>query len=285
MIPPAPYGQSQSDQPPAPEPQMVQVQLPVLQPVVTYAILGVTIFVYLLLYLAQPGGLLYNTFLQLSQIIQGSSLTDLLISNGYGQPDLLVMLGGKISPLIKAGQLWRLFTPALLHFSLIHIGANMYSLFALGPSLERFYGHKRFLILYILTAMGGNVLSFLMTSQGVSAGASTAIFGLVGAEGIFIYRNRKLFGARSRSMLNNVIFIVVINLGIGFTAGFDNWGHLGGLLTGLAFGWFAGPWMGLRNDLSSYSVTDRRTGNAVLTTSILIFLVLSGLAALGIFFL
>ena len=86
-------------------------------------------------------------------------------------------------------------------------------------------------------------------------------------------------------MLNNVIFIVVINLAIGFTAGFDNWGHLGGLLTGLAFGWFAGPYMGLQNDLGGYSVTDRRTPNAVLTTSILIFLFLSGLAAVGIFLL
>jgi rhomboid protease GluP len=285
MIPASPYGQPQSDQPPAPEGQMVQVQLPVLRPTVTYAILGVTVFIYLLQYLAQPGGLLYNTFLQLSQIIMGSSLTDLLISRGYAQPDLLVMLGGKISPLIRAGQVWRLFTPALLHFSLIHIGANMYSLFALGPSLERFFGHKRFLVLYILTAMGGNVLSFLMTTKGVSAGASTAIFGLVGAEGIFIYRNRRMFGARARSMLNNVIFIVVINLALGITAGFDNWGHLGGLLTGLAFGWFAGPLMGLRNDLGGYTVTDRRTTNAVLTTSILIFLVLSGVAAVGIFFL
>jgi rhomboid protease GluP len=281
MIPP--YGQPPSEQMPASEPQMVQVQMPVLKPTVTYAILGVTVFVYLLQYLTQPGGLLYNTFLELSRMIQGNSLTDLLVSRGYNQPDLLVMLGGKITPLIKAGQVWRLFTPALLHFSLVHIGANMYSLFALGPTLERFYGHKRFLVLYILAALGGNVLSFLMTTQGVSAGASTAIFGLIGAEGIFIYRNRRLFGPRARAMLNNVIFIVVINLAIGVTAGFDNWGHLGGLLTGLAFGWFAGPQMGLQNDLSGYSVTDRRTANAVLTTSILIFLVLSGLVAVGIF--
>jgi rhomboid protease GluP len=90
--------------------------------------------------------------------------------------------------------LWRLFTPLLLHGSIAHIGFNMYALFIIGPGLERYYGHLRFLVLYLLAGFAGNVFSFLFTPA-LSVGASTAIFGLVAAQGVFLYRHRQLFGA------------------------------------------------------------------------------------------
>ncbi len=81
--------------------------------------------------------------------------------------DVLANLGAKINQAIIAGQLWRLITPIFLHaspsniqVSLLHIGFNMYALFILGPSLERYYGRSRFLLLYFVSGVAGNVVSF-----------------------------------------------------------------------------------------------------------------------------
>jgi rhomboid protease GluP len=99
--------------------------------------------------------------------------------------DYPAALGMKANEEILAGQLWRLIAPMFLHSSssLLHIAFNMYALFALGPQLERFYGHGRFLMLYLL---GGfcrqrGLVPALTRS---TPGASTAIFGLIGAQGI-----------------------------------------------------------------------------------------------------
>jgi len=215
----------------------VAVKLPAKKPMVTYVLIGVTVLVYLL---------------------QGLSTS--LSPNGYDWP---FMLGGKINELILQGQVWRLVTPALLHGSLLHIAFNMYALFSLGSSLERYYGHGRFLLLYVIGAFCGNSLSFLL-SPNPSLGASTAVFGLVAAEGVFIYRNRKLFGARARTMLTNLVLIVIVNLMIGLQPGIDNWGHLGGLAGGAAFAWMAGPLLKVQQTYTGYELTDSRTNNNLL---------------------
>jgi rhomboid protease GluP len=166
----------------------------------------------------------------------------------YGD-DYFLNWGDKVNNLIVQGQLWRLVTPLLLHASIIHIGFNMYALFVIGPGLERFYGGLRFILLYLLAGIAGNVASFYFSPYD-SIGASTAIFGLIAAQGVFIYRNRQIFGAQARPMLINTIVIIGVNLIFGAslnlvagpgTPGIDNWGHLGGLFGGFAFGWFAGP--------------------------------------------
>ena len=72
-------------------------------------------------------------------------------------------------------------------------------------------------------------------------GASGAIFGLIGAQGVFLYRHRQLFGERGRRGLQQVIFIALINFFIGLQGNIDNWAHLGGLLGGLALSWVLGP--------------------------------------------
>lgn len=225
--------------------------MPVARPVATYAILAVTILVYLGQYLSK-------------------SMTG---------DDWLLILGANNTRLIANWQIWRLLTPALLHFSLIHIGSNMYSLFILGPSLESFYGHGRFLALYVLSAIGGNLLSFYMHNErSISAGASTAIFGLIAAQGVFVFLNRRMFGARARGMLNNIIFLIALNLVIGVSMGFDNWGHLGGLLTGLAFAWFAGPQLGVEPTGAGYTLADSRSGRTAWTVGLVMLVILGALA-------
>jgi rhomboid protease GluP len=240
--------------PVAPAPGPIALRLPSSPPRVTYAILGLTIFVYLLQMLSQ--------FLL-----------------GY---DLPIALGAKSNELIRAGQVWRLITPVLLHGSILHIGFNMYALFSFGIGLERRFGHARFLVLYLLAGFSGNVISFLLTGD-PSVGSSTSIFGLIAAEGLFLYQNRKLFGAEAKQAIGNVVTVAAINLFIGFSSGgyIDNWGHIGGLLGGLIFTWFGGPLWEVEGLYPLLRLVDRRVGRDVVVGIAAVLIVFGGLAMLG----
>jgi rhomboid protease GluP len=249
--------QSPSDQPipQTPQPQTVQVASPYVKPYATYIILGVTVVCYLL----QVGG----------QALLGQ--------------DLLFQLGAKYGPLIRAGQLWRLITPLFLHASILHIGFNMYALYIYGRGIEARFGHGRFLLLYFLSGFAGNVLSFLLT-PGASIGASTAIFGLLTAEGVFAFQNRKLFGDRANRVLINIFIVAAVNLMIGFsTTGVDNYGHLGGLLGGLLFTWFGGPRWKLEGFYPTMKLVDEREGHGAMAGSFAVLLFFVPLAMLGWF--
>ena len=239
---------------PGTTPRYVQVRIPRVTPVVTYVMLGITIAVFLL---------------QLAtQFI-------------FGQ-DLVAALGLKVNELIIGGEFWRLITPMFLHASIIHIGFNMYALFALGPSLESYYGHGRFLTLYLLAGFAGNVVSFLFSGN-PSLGASTAVFGLIGAEAIFLYRNRSILGAMAQRALTNVIFIIVVNLLLGMSSsGIDNWGHVGGLLGGTFYAWFAGPLFKVEGGYLDPKLVDERDQRSALIFGVLDFVIFAALAAMKI---
>lgn len=262
---------------PQPEQQVIRVRQRLTRPTVMYVILGVTILVYLLQELTR-NGLIQQPFMALGQLLMGSEMLNYLISQ-MGTTDLPMVLGAKISPLITNGQVWRLFTPVVLHASPAHILFNMYALYSIGSFIEAYYGHWRFLALYLLGALGGNILSYWMTPV-VSVGASTAIFGLVAAQGVFVYHNRKLFGQRARGMLNNTIFIIAINLMLGLSGGIDNWGHLGGLVGGLAFAWFAGPQLGIDRNQVEPELVDQRSPVMVWLTAVVVAFFMAALALL-----
>jgi len=237
--------------PTEPMPGPVVTPRPVWQPRVTQVILGLTVLVYLL-----------------------QQLT--LFLTGVDYPEAL---GVKFNDLILQGQVWRLFTPMLLHGSILHIGFNMYALYAIGPGLERYYGRVRYLLLYILAGFAGNVASFLI-SPNPSLGASTAIFGLLGAEGVFLYQNRQLFGPAAKRSLINVITIAGINLLIGLSPGIDNWGHVGGLVGGALFAWFAGPRFRVEPGLYQPTLVDEHDSGDTLRAALSVgalFAVLAGL--------
>ena len=197
--------------------------------------------------------------LYLSHIIIALTVGVYLLQNlselflGY---DLLFYLGAKVNPFIMKGQLWRLITPAVLHASLIHIGFNMYALYSLGPSLERKFGGWAFIALYLLGAIWGNTLSFFL-SPNPSLGASTAIFGLIAAQGVYIYKNRLMLGQAARPLLMNILMVVLVNLILGLSPGIDNWAHIGGLLGGLFFAWFTAPSFGITENLFGQRVIVR----------------------------
>ncbi len=220
---------------------------------VSYVLLGVTIVIYAL---------------------------QMLTEVGLGR-DLPALLGIKADELIIAGQWWRLLTPVFLHGSLLHLGFNMYALYVLGPMLERYYGHIRFLALYLLAGFGGNVLSMIMTPA-PSLGSSTAIFGLLAAQGVFLYQNRAFFGDRARPALINILTVALINFIIGLSPGIDNWGHLGGLLGGLAFAWFAGPTLRVVSFGYDQTLVDGRDRNQALLAGLGVFLIFAALAFLWI---
>jgi rhomboid protease GluP len=241
--------------PSPPQPRSIPVSLPASNPRVTYTILGITVAAY---------------------------LVQLLTQYLYGY-DVAIALGAKANDAIRAGQLWRFFTPMLLHGSILHIGFNMYALYIFGIGMERRYGHGRFLLLYILSGFAGSVFSFLFSSAN-SIGASGAIFGLIGAEGIFLIQNRKLFGAQAKRALNNVIFVVVINLFLGLQPGIDNWGHMGGLMGGLIFAWFAGPHWEVQGISPNLQVVDMREPREVIVGVAMVTIIFCTLAAIGMWF-
>lgn len=245
---------------PQPPPGRVTVALPDSVPWVTYTIIGLTVFVYLL------------------QIA-----SDLFLGPSPVGINWLEYLGAKFNIFIRAGQLWRFFTPMLLHGSFMHIGFNMYALYAFGTGLERRLGRRRFFLLYILSGFAGSVMSFLFTS-GYSIGASGAIFGLIGAEGVFLYQNRKLFGAQAMKAMQNVILVVAINLFLGLQPRIDNWGHIGGLVGGLIFSWFASPLWRVEGISPTLRLVDGREPHEVGIGVSLVVILFSGLAAIGMWF-
>ncbi len=173
--------------------------------------------------------------------------------------DLIGSLGAKDNMAIAAGELWRLITPVFIHGGLAHFIVNMYSLYAIGPAVERFFGAGRTLTLYLLSGIAGVVLS-LSFSPYRSVGASGAIFGLLGSLGAFLYANRKTFGQAGRMQLRQIVLVALLNLGLGLSPGIDNWGHLGGLLFGTALAWFISPSLQVVRDELTEQVylTDRR---------------------------
>ncbi len=146
-------------------------------------------------------------------------------------PVVLVVLGGNYKPLVLEGEYYRLFTAMFLHGDIQHLAFNMYSLWALGSNLEIMMPKWKYVILYLVSGLGGSYLSHLMMGDIVSIGASGAIFGLLGALIGYVMRNREMF---RRGALMNLLVIAGINLAWGFQpgSGIDNFGHLGGLITG-----------------------------------------------------
>lgn len=168
---------------------------PITRPIVTYTIIGFTVAVFLL------------------QLAVGINA----VAGDWGMWPVGIAIGG---------EWWRLITAAFLHGSFLHIAFNMYVLFALGPTLERILGHGRYLTLYLVSALGGGVASYVFSDmRSVSVGASGAIFGLMGA--------LVVAGRRLRYDITQVLILLAINVAIGFFSPGTDWrAHLGGLVTG-----------------------------------------------------
>ncbi|KAL6656121.1 hypothetical protein ACP70R_006947 [Stipagrostis hirtigluma subsp. patula] len=164
----------------------------------------------------------------------------LLAVNIVATQGKLLMWGAKINSLIDRGQLWRLATSSLLHANLAHLAFNCFSLNSIGPMVEMLTGPRRFLAVYFTSALAGSLMSYRCCEL-PAVGASGAIFGLVGSYAVYMWRHRRFFG-NGKESLEHIGRVVVLNMGMGLLSrGIDNWGHLGGLLGGVAMAWFLGP--------------------------------------------
>ncbi|MCS7061754.1 MAG: rhomboid family intramembrane serine protease, partial [Anaerolineae bacterium] len=164
------------------------------------------------------------------------------LTGGSTNPLNLVRFGANFAPLVAEGEYWRLFTANFLHIGILHLGVNSYALYLLGSEVEALFGHKRFVTLYLLSGVSGAVLSFMLT-QGLSAGASTSLFGTFGALAVYFYRHREMLGSFGQQRLINLGLMLAINIIIGLSPGssIDNFGHLGGFIGGAILGWFLCP--------------------------------------------
>jgi membrane associated rhomboid family serine protease len=181
---------------PRTKPRFVTNLLSGRAPIVTYSIMALTVVIWLL------------------QIIPGSPVTDALVLWGpyvYSEP-------------------WRMLTSVFVHSTSgpFHILLNMFSLFMFGPILERLIGRVRFLVLYLVSGLGGSVAVLLIAPLTPVLGASGAIFGLVGA---FFVIQRKLGGSNTF-----LLILIGVNLVYGFLPGTNiAWeAHVGGLVAGVA---------------------------------------------------
>ncbi len=198
---------------PTPAPQRVAMRLPTYRPRVTYVMMAILVVVFVIETLA----------------------------GGSESPRVLIDLGANVGPLVTTGEYWRLFTANFLHIGLMHIALNLYALYIVGTEVEMFYGPWRFLVIYLLSGLSGAIASYAFT-YGLSAGASTAVFGLIGTLVAFFVRNRDVFGEMSRTRLTNLVVVIAINIFYGLSVGtIDNWGHAGGFIGGVVLGWLLCP--------------------------------------------
>ncbi len=145
-----------------------------------------------------------------------------------------------VPKVLEDGEYYRLFTSMFLHFGFEHLINNMVTLVLIGWNLEIEIGRFKFLLIYILSGLGGNILSawyeFRTMDYSISAGASGAIFGIIGALLYVAIRNRGRIGDISGKGL---AFMIIISLYYGFSSsGVDNLAHIGGLITGFVSGIF-----------------------------------------------
>ncbi len=150
---------------------------------------------------------------------------------GQGSLDSLTLynFGAVYAPAVKSGQYWRLFSGVFLHAGIIHLLTNMYSLYIIGTQLENFIGKKKFLLVYLLSALSGSLMSCVFSDH-LSVGASGAIFGLLGSMLYFGYHYRLYLGSVLKTQ---IIPIILLNLFLGFSlSGIDNAAHIGGLIGG-----------------------------------------------------
>jgi len=157
---------------------------------------------------------------------------------------VLITFGANVpSRIVEQGEVWRLFTANFLHIGVVHLFFNSYALYALGPEMEALFGPARFVAIYLLSGLSGSIASFaLNTNVGLSAGASTALFGVVGTMIAYFIRNRSHFGARGAQRLNSYVAMAAINFFLGLSIpGIDTLGHVGGFVGGLILGWLLCP--------------------------------------------
>ncbi len=153
----------------------------------------------------------------------------------------LIDWGAKYGPFIAEGEYWRLVLPMFLHIGFFHLLTNLFGLVIFGSMVERIFGTRNFVAIYLAAGVMGNVASFVAGPH-LSVGASGAVFGIFGAFGMYLLLNRRLLGQVGRQQLTSIGVIVGINIVFGLSvSGVDNAAHIGGLIAGALVAFLVAP--------------------------------------------
>ncbi|KAE8099379.1 hypothetical protein FH972_017366 [Carpinus fangiana] len=148
----------------------------------------------------------------------------------------LVKMGAlDVNKVVRGDQGWRLITCNWLHAGVFHILANMLSLLVIGIRLEREFGFVRIGLLYVISGLGGSIMSGLFIQSSISVGASGALFGLLGGMLSELITNWTLYASKFAALLT-LLVIIVINLAVGILPHVDNFAHIGGFVSGFLLG-------------------------------------------------
>jgi rhomboid protease GluP len=171
-----------------------------------------------------------NTAVFLGMVLSGGS------PMGFSS-DVTLRWGANSGAYTFSGDYWRLVTAGFVHGSLFHFAVNMWCLWSLGQLAERLFGSAATLAIYVLTGVGGAMLSIGVNPLRSEVGASAAVFGIAGAilSGIK-FGNVPMASIHKRQVFSSLIFFVIFNLSFGILPGIDNLAHLGGLVSGFLFG-------------------------------------------------
>ncbi|EEW52948.1 rhomboid family intramembrane serine protease [Limosilactobacillus antri] len=161
------------------------------------------------------------------------------LAGGSTTPAVLIRFGALQAAAVQAGEWWRLLTPVFVHIGFAHLLINSITLYFIGMYIEQLFGHWRMLVIYLGSAIVGNLLSAYWLPAGISAGASTGIFGLFGA---FImlgatFRENQALRMLSRQFLILVVLNIATDL---MVPGIDLAGHLGGFIGGFLLAYLVG---------------------------------------------
>ena len=192
--------------------------------ITTFVLMGVNVAVWVLILLNSQ----LASLLALQPV--GSCLSALDPSQWYPNATTAAQCaaasGGSWQPGVSSGAWWQLLTSAFTHEDAIHIGVNMLSLWFLGPPIEAALGRARFLTVYLLSALAGSTaVMWLSNPQSLTLGASGAVFGLLGALLVVVYK--------VRGDVRNVLMWLGLNVAFTFLGNGISWqGHIGGLVGG-----------------------------------------------------
>ena len=170
-----------------------------------------------------------NMLVFIAMLVQGAGFW-------HSPNDIQLVWGANFGPATQDKQWWRLGSALFLHFGAIHLALNCFALWDVGQLAERMYGHVRFIGIYMISGLAGNLLSLdVQGNSAVSGGASGSIFGIYAAVLVFLWRERAAISAHEfRWLFWGGSAFAVFSIGLGFIVpGIDNAAHIGGFVTGL----------------------------------------------------
>ncbi len=179
------------------------------------------------------------------------------ITGGSTNIENLVRMGAKFDYAISEGEYWRLLTATFLHIGFIHIILNLVGLFIFGRLIEKEFLRFRYIIIYLFTGIASSIFSYWSGSAfmnieelrncneglgAIGAGASGAIFGLLGSYSAFLVINKSVLGDNARESLISIGLLIFLNVIYGASASnVDQVAHISGLICGFSIGWLLSP--------------------------------------------